>query len=1450
MSDDPSSSSSSTAAAQPTSSLPGHSTSDPTTEEIRRQVENEQALTDSRRRITELKEELRKAVEEKQALQDDRQGVASESAQLRTQLAALQSTHHKSASELTVLQTRVEAVEREKRELIEETERLQQRSNRITQDLFTLRSQRQDSSQKLAHLEVEVSELRMAAESSKFNEQRSAQALQTARNEILQLNKSVADVDERFAKYRAEKSSELSQLQLEHDTIVSRLTSTDHLYHALQRTYNDQSKRLAEAHENIRALTDAAANRKISTSSEFARLMEENRILKKRAEEARSTITEREAELERVADSAGEKTRVWEEKWKKEERLRREAEKRAEDLQIVVERLAMAGGEGSDLSPAAALATGMKQSGKTYTQFYTDYTIQEGKLRAAENEVSRLTQLLDEISADISEKKPLLDEQAAEHARAIERANALALELASVMSARDARDVELRSLNASSSLHKDEVASLTSTTEDLSRQVQTLLRQIAIRDDPSLASQTMDGNATVSETGDLVTDYFVEFKSIRSLQQQNQKLLKLTRGLMAKLDAQEIDRAGADAEDLETGATLEQATETITKLHAQLLDAQKKINEATRERDFFSKLLARGDGLKWSSPSGGPLEDGSAPHEQALTTLQVEIESIRLKAEQDISDAREQLRTKSEEAGQAEIAKVRAEAQISMLQEQHRMMTDANALQKQELSGLHDEMRKLHESIAVAGVERRLALEQVASRQGEADRLRNDLANLRAEKEQLASTEARLQSDFRSVQSERARLQQLIDNLQTVNSEHEKTRAEDRARLERRVEEVERNMSTLRSQLDAAKEATAAAEKRADDIQPRIDAATAFVRAEKSAAEAQVQALTSEIATLKEELEKVKAESEKRMRIGLSHQRRANDMMAEKKRNEEALSSKDTEIAELTEKVGAATKELDEVKGKVAEAEKKLVDVERGSTLKDATVSRLQSELAKAQSGASVASGDSSTITALRTEKESLQQKLAQAEKDLAEAKAVASAAAPTGQSTSSDLQARVQELEKDKEAYDQKYEENITKVNRVNASLSQRLRTVDEIRVSLEAKIADLEKQISEHQAGATGQPGTASSGPPDQSAIDAAVKSAVSAREAELEAEHSKALAAARSENISIKADPSESMDAQRAQLESSFSKRVDDAVAAQKAELEKQVNDLNGQVATLETKVKTLERQIKTAEISRKTIERQRADLESKLKKYEGEGSSASATPASSGASGLSAGAPAFQPGDSAQTPTSQPPTAAGASVMPAPAGSSPASIRGKGRATRGTGRGGKANTVLSAVNATLAQTGTPSTPAATGTKRPAPEDGEIAEDASGAASESTAASSTGASILQRIAPAAVGGASGAGPPAGAGGAGATPGGTRQLKRPRGLGGGRGGAPPGAGGAGVAASGSSAATTAATSTETNTGGKDEQNGNGNGASGSGAGEGTGGGGAGGEGSGTGTGTGIGSS
>jgi nucleoprotein TPR len=246
---------------------------------------------------------------------------------------------------------------------------------------------------------------------------------------------------------------------------------------------------------------------------------------------------------------------------------------------------------------------------------------------------------------------------------AIERANALAGELAMVIAVRDAKDEQVKSLAADAKLRDDEVSSLQSAADDLSRQVQGLLRQLAIRDDPLLANVPIDRPAP---EGDVITDHLLEFKSLRGLQEQNVKLLKLTRALMAKLEQREVRRATAEESDIDTADSLDQAAETIDKLHKQLLDANKKINEATRERDFFSKLLARGEGLKWSAAATS--EDAAAPHQQTIEALRVEIEGVRVKAEEELLGVRDELKSKLREVGEAEIGKARAEAKVSMLE--------------------------------------------------------------------------------------------------------------------------------------------------------------------------------------------------------------------------------------------------------------------------------------------------------------------------------------------------------------------------------------------------------------------------------------------------------------------------------------------------------------------------------------------------------------------------------------------------------------------------------------------------------------------------------------------------------------------------------------------------------------------------------------------------------------
>ncbi|EIW67749.1 hypothetical protein TREMEDRAFT_64341 [Tremella mesenterica DSM 1558] len=1244
------------------------------TDEIRALVEQEQALADAQRKITTLEAAAEKARNEKQVLEVEKNVAVSAQDQLRTQLSSLQSSFHKASSELSVLQTRVQITEKEKRELLEETERLQQRLNRNAQDLYTLRAQKTDSSQKIAHLDVEVSELKMAAESAKFNEQRSVQALQASRVEILNLNKSLTDVEERFGKYRAEQQAELSRLEMELSTAIARLTSIENNHRSLQRTFNDQSRRLADAHANIATLTSAAASKKASTSLEIHRLVDENRVLEKRGDDARAVIMDREAELERLTMIHSENEKSWSEKWKKEERFRKEAEKRVEDLKLVVERLALAGGDGSGVSPAAALASEIRQSGKSYTQFFTDYQVQETKLRQAEEEVRRLENLLDQITDEIAEKQPLLEQQSAEHSQAIDRANALASELASTLSSRDSLESQLKSIQASSTYHNEEVLSLRQETSDLSRQVQTLLHQISIRDNPSLSSISLDSTSIVSDTGDIITDHLLEFRSLRSLQEQNQKLLRLTRGLMQKLDEREIRRVTTEQDDINVGESLDQATETIKKLHTQLIECQKKILEVTRERDFFSKLLAKGEGLGMSHVSGkndkGPLEDGQGVLETTVGNLQTELGIIKVKAEKEIGEVREEMMMKSRQAGAAEVEKAKALAKVSLLEEQQRISTETHNLQKQELASLESQLRTLQANIVQAHSERRQALEQLAVRQAESDRLRNEVAAVRAEKDLWQSTENRLQADFRTVQSERAKLQQLIDNLNTVHSENERTRVDERAGYERRIEELQRDSTALRTQIQQARDAARAAEKRAEEFDSRLASSISAVQSELASATSLASSRDQQLTELRSELERIKAESENRHRIGMNWKRRAEQLVEEakmrlqllddqskelenirlqaseletlrsqgtelerlrsqtsevetlrgqleelkgKSKDPVSVQEKDTELEDVKKKLEGLQKELEETRVKLGEAERKLVEAERVSSLKEMTVQRLQSEMSSrvvASGGAGNGVGVEGDGEALRAERDELQRRLIQAEKDLEVAKAAGSGVSSGmevsgGESVDEsvrELQMKVEVLQREKEELEQRYEANVTRVNKANIGLRSKVSELGTSQSIATNRITELEKELLEIRS-STSAMSVDTVGVNNQ-VIEEAVKKALENKQVELDELRNQ---------LRIQLGPQDSHSVLKEG--SSGAAGTDEGIKEERKKMEKEFQDQlesrQKQIEELQSKVKALERQVKTAEITRKTLERQKIEAEAKAKKMEGEAEAGSST-----------------------------------------------------------------------------------------------------------------------------------------------------------------------------------------------------------------------------------------------
>ena len=89
--------------------------------------------------------------------------------------------------------------------------------------------------------------------------------------------------------------------------------------------------------------------------------------------------------------------------------------------------------------------------------------------------------------------------------------------------------------------HKNEL--LQKQLNDLGRQVQALLKEIARRQDPTIPSdeelEADEGNAPAENIDEVITNHLVLFPNIPALQAQNQKLLGIVCKMGAKMEAEE-----------------------------------------------------------------------------------------------------------------------------------------------------------------------------------------------------------------------------------------------------------------------------------------------------------------------------------------------------------------------------------------------------------------------------------------------------------------------------------------------------------------------------------------------------------------------------------------------------------------------------------------------------------------------------------------------------------------------------------------------------------------------------------------------------------------------------------------------------------------------------------------------------------------------------------------------
>ncbi|CAE6423645.1 unnamed protein product [Rhizoctonia solani] len=800
-------------------------------EVVRKEVELEQAIQDHESRLNELESRLDESRQETEFERRKNSDLISANAQLNARLESMSTT----STNNTALSRRVEEVEREKRDLLLVVDRLREDSVATESELESARTRLKETRSELATVQTEASESKSNETTAKFKLETTTQELEILRTDHARLATSLSQKSEQLATLRRETASQITTLQSEvsaaqstTNSLNTTLASVRSAHESLQREHTALLEKLAQVQgdagaERAQAKAQADARERLIT------------LLEERNEEAVKRVREVEGEYEAVLERA-------ERREHKLEAERDKAQARAEELDGVV-RGFMAGefAPGADLSmsigntsigpgipgtpragtpggvipstprnlgtpnpfatpsllsPTAQLASRSQKGGKSYTEVYADYVRMSDELSKQKLETRRLEECLGGILRDIEERAPLLSEQRIEYERLQQTAADLTQQLSDALKAQEG----IRAIESDRDSCRREIEVLQTQLADLSRQVVVLTREVAIRDDPSLANEEfsalneMDEDATA--TDELITSELVLFRSLPELQAQNSRLLRMTRELGDRLE-KEVANTN-EGENLD--AALREAGEVVERLEKEVESLNLRTESLKRERDAW-KRVARGNAPAESAPAAS---SGVERIPTELLPARVDEELLKQFEERtkEAAQLREELSAAQREGARLSAQVAKTSAQVTFLEEQRRLSAQTAEMQSRELVEMQrrvSEMQGLNTQLEIAS---RQAGDIAEEARATAEKLRNDAALLRAENDLWKKVEARLMEENKNLSRERSHLSELMRNLQTIQHEHERSGASEKRRLETDVKRLEADLESVRARLD------------------------------------------------------------------------------------------------------------------------------------------------------------------------------------------------------------------------------------------------------------------------------------------------------------------------------------------------------------------------------------------------------------------------------------------------------------------------------------------------------------------------------------------------------------------------------------------------------------------------------------------------------------------------
>lgn len=781
---------------------------------------------------------------------------------LESELQALKSTSSTSISEVSELRSRINSLESASRDTVSLLEAKSTAHDRLAEELSTQHRKTLELRREVSGLEQSLQQANSASATAKYRDQSLQQEIDSLKRSNDWYETELKTKSTEYLKYRKEKGSRIVELQRQNEDANSNIEALKRTESTLRNRLEEIGQKADEAFGRIQQMQEDAAKTEEAFRVELGSANRLAELQKASADTAKQRMLDLQSSLEQTRAEAADEIGQMRAEIETEHTDREAAERRVLELEVVVERLEAdrsnnastpatphRGINGGDIStqvrtgsPFSSSTSRMKGS-LSFTQMYSEYTTAKAELEAERRRNNKLSATIDEMIQDLETRQPEIQDLRADHDR-------LESEIVEMSKLADEVGKERDMLRKDSRKWESQVQGLTKEGEvlrqqlrDLSAQIKILLIQVHTREQGSqglsTADQTLldrlvrgdvddDALDGMTDTDRFISNYLTTFKDVRELQEQNTKLLRLTRELGDRMEGDEARaQQTQQAQDREE---LESLREKVERYKDEMKSMVTQSQSFIRERDMFRRMLAhRGQlppGTDLTSVFGQSVDSGAPPRTpppggvltsieespgsrdsadylKLLKEMQAHFDSYRSEAAADRSALKQQLDNLAKKNGELQAETARSNSQLSLAQERYEMLQANYAMLKSENQELQRRSQGLAENAAKQDLRTQQVAEDLVEAKGLLESMRNESANLKAEKEFWKSVEKRLMEENENLSNERARLNTLNANLQNLINEREHSDSEIRRRLQTQVESLESELQNTKRKLDS-----------------------------------------------------------------------------------------------------------------------------------------------------------------------------------------------------------------------------------------------------------------------------------------------------------------------------------------------------------------------------------------------------------------------------------------------------------------------------------------------------------------------------------------------------------------------------------------------------------------------------------------------------------------------